>query len=65
MRMDEDRIAALPEEDFGTSLLGAIVAHKTDDWRLDSIVTSGEIMRGQTLQWAFLHATSGREYRLR
>ena len=43
--MHEDRIAALPEEDFDTSLLSAIVAHDTDDWRPDSIVTSGEVMQ--------------------
>ena len=47
IRVDEDRIAALPEEDFDTSLPSAIVAHDTDDWRLDNIVTSGEVMRGR------------------
>jgi len=43
IRVDEDRIAvALREEDFDTSLPSANVAHDTDDWRIDSIVTSGE-----------------------
>jgi len=47
IRVDEDRIAALPEIDFDTSLPSAIASHDTDDWRLDSIVTSGEVMRGR------------------
>jgi len=44
--VDEDRIAVLPEEHFDTSLPSAIVAHDTDDWRLNSIVTSGEVIQG-------------------
>jgi len=45
--VDEDSIAVLLEEDFDTSLPSAIVAHDTDDWRLDSIVTAVKGMRGR------------------